>query len=97
NMQLGSTWVLDVTRNIRALDLSRERLVASLRVLFEPHYFQVMQNLDISFPLGFGYGLAGQSNLYFGSVSGAGDFEIGISTMYRSVWKADLTFTAFLG
>jgi hypothetical protein len=97
NMQLGSTWVLDVTRNIRALDLSRERFVASLRVLFEPHYFQVMPNLDISFPLGFGYGLAGQSNLYFGPVYGAGDLEIGISATYRSLWKADLTFTAFVG
>ena len=95
--QLGSTWILDVTDNPKAIDLSREKFVSSIRVLFEPHYFEVLPNLDISLPLGIGYGLTGQSNVYFGPVSGAGDFEVGISGTYRSVWKADLTFNGFIG
>ena len=95
--QFGSTWILDVTQNRNALDLSREMFVSSIRAVFEPHYFEVLPNLDISLPLGFGYGLAGQSKLYFGPVAGAGDFEVGISGTYHSVWKADLTFTGFVG
>ena len=95
--QFGSTWILDVTQNRNSIDLSREMFVSSIRALFEPHYFEVLPNLDLSLPVSFGYGLAGQSKLYFGPVAGAGDFEFGISATYRSVWKADLTFTAFIG
>lgn len=95
--QFGSTWLLDVTQNPNATDLSREMFVSSIRAVFEPHYFEVLPNLDISLPLGIGYGLAGQSKLYFGPVAGAGDFEVGISGTYRSVWKADLKFTGFIG
>lgn len=95
--QFGSTWLLDVTQNPNAIDYSREKFVSSIRAVFEPHYFEVLPNLDISLPLGIGYGLTGQSNAYFGPVSGAGDFEVGISATYRSVWKADLTFTGFAG
>lgn len=95
--QFGSRWVLDVTQNRNAVDLSREMFVSSIRALLEPHYFEVLPNLDISLPFGFGYGLAGQSQRYFGPVAGAGDFEFGISGTYRSVWKADLTFTGFVG
>ena len=95
--QIGSTWLLDVTQNRAALDLYRQRFVSSVRVLMEPHYFEVLPGLDLSLPLGLGYGLAGQSNLYFGPVAGAGDFEMGVSGTYRSVWKADLIFTGFIG
>ena len=97
SLEFGSNWILGVTRNDNAVDLSQQKFVASLQALLEPHYFEVLPNLDISLPFGFGYGLAGQSNLYFGPVAGAGDFEFGVSATYRSVWKADLTFTAFVG
>jgi hypothetical protein len=97
SVEFGSTWLFEVTQNRSGIDLSRQRFVSSMRALFEPHYFEVLPNLDISLPVGFGYGLAGQSNLYFGPVSGAGDVEIGLSGIYRSVWKASLTFTGFVG
>jgi hypothetical protein len=95
--ELSATDLLDLTQNQSAVDIYKPRFASSLRVRFEPHYFHVLPNLDITLPLGFGYGLAGQSGMYFGPNSGAGDFEIGISGTYRSVWKADLLFTSFLG
>jgi len=97
SVQVSATYLLGVTQNKVAIDPSRLRFASSLRALFEPRYFEVLPNLDVTFPIGLGYGLAGRSEMYFGQNSGAGDFEIGLSATYRSVWKADLILTSYLG
>ena len=65
--------------------------------MFEPHYFQVLPNLDLSLPIGLGYNLTGRSFSYYAQNGGTGDFEVGVSALYQSVWKASLTMTGFIG
>ncbi|MDE1150320.1 MAG: DUF1302 family protein [Azospirillaceae bacterium] len=67
------------------------------RVLFEPHYFQVLPNLDLTVPLGLGYNLTGHSLSYYAQNAGAGDLTVGVTAAYRSVWKANLTLTHYIG
>ncbi|TWB39545.1 DUF1302 domain-containing protein [Nitrospirillum pindoramense] len=68
-----------------------------VRVLFEPHYFQVLPNLDLTLPLGGGYNVTGHSLSYYAQNAGAGDVTVGIGATYRSVWKASLTLTHYIG
>ncbi len=74
-----------------------ERFAMKARFLFEPHYFQVLPNLDLSLPIGLGYNLTGRSFSYYAQNGGTGDFEVGVSALYQSVWKASLTMTGFIG
>src|SRR6202012_3376476 len=74
-----------------------DRFAMKTRILIEPHYFQVLPNLDLTFPAGVGYNLTGHSFSYYAQTEGAGDFQIGVSALYRSAWKASLTMTGFIG
>ena len=74
-----------------------ERFGMKARFLFEPRYFQVLPSLDVSLPIGLGYNITGRSFSYYAQNGGTGDFEIGVSALYRSVWKASLTMTGFIG
>jgi hypothetical protein len=74
-----------------------DRFAMKTRILIEPHYFQVLPNLDLTFPAGAGYNFTGHSFSYYAQTEGAGDFQIGVSALYRSVWKASLTMTGFIG
>jgi hypothetical protein len=39
----------------------------------------------------------GHSFTYYAQNGGTGDFEIGVSALYQSVWKASLRVTGFTG
>ncbi|WP_044562750.1 DUF1302 domain-containing protein [Azospirillum sp. B4] len=67
------------------------------RVLVEPHYFQVLPNLDLTVPLGLGYNLTGHSLTYYTQNAGGGDLTLGVTATYRSVWKASLLLTHYIG
>ena len=97
SVELAANYILHVTDNEAAVDLSQDRFAAQIRTLFEPHYFEVLPDLELSLPLGVGYDLAGEYSSNYLEKSGAGDIEAGISTSYMSVWKANLTFTCFFG
>jgi hypothetical protein len=97
DMEVAANDLLAVTQNSGDLDLRRTRSAASFRGLFKPHYFQVLPNLDASLVMGLGYNFAGRSSTDYTQNSGAGDAELGISATWMSVWKADLTLTAFMG
>ena len=43
--EIAANNVLDVTRNPEAFNSNRTRFASSFRVLFQPHYFQVLPNL----------------------------------------------------
>jgi Protein of unknown function (DUF1302) len=88
---------LAVTANPAALDPHRDRFALSLRALFEPRYFQVLPNLDLGVPIGVGYNAIGRSSVLESQYAGSGDFEIGLDGTYRTVWKAGISVTAFLG
>ena len=76
---------------------SLERFAMKARFLFEPRYFQVLPNLDLTIPLGVGYNLTGHGFTYYAQNGGTGDFEFGVSALYQSVWKASLIMTGFIG
>jgi hypothetical protein len=94
--ELASDHILDVTSPAAgAPTFSHFALKARARV--EPHYFQVLPNLDITGLAELGYNLAGHSFTYYAQNSGTGDFRLGISGTYLSAWKAGLSYTGFLG
>jgi len=81
------------------LDENATRSAAAVRFIFEPQYFQVLSGLDVSVPIGLGYGLFGRSpviNPGF-SVYHGGDLSIGIKGDYLREWKVGLSYTKFLG
>lgn len=88
---------LAITSNPAAFDPSRDRFALSLRALFEPRYFQVFPNLDISVPFGVGYNAVGRSSVLEAQYNGAGDIEVGITGAYRAMWRAGITFTSYFG
>jgi hypothetical protein len=83
--------------NGSALGTSLERFAMKARFLFEPRYFQVLPNLDLSVPIGMGYNVTGRSFTYYAQNGGTGDFEVGVRAIYQSAWKASLMITGFVG
>jgi hypothetical protein len=73
------------------------RFAMKARARLEPHYFQVLPNLDIAGVAELGFNLAGRSFTYYAQDSGSGDFRIGVSATYLSAWKAGMTYIGFLG
>jgi len=64
---------------------------------FTQQYFQVLPGLDLSVPLGFGYGLVGNSSVDDAQNAHTGNFEIGLAAKYLTVWEGSLSFTHFMG
>src|SRR6185437_2269506 len=85
----------DVTGTETATPIDRFGL--RTRLLFEPHYFQVLPNLDVTLPITLGYNLTGDGFSYYEQIEGTGDFQLGVSALYQSAWKGSLTFTGFIG
>jgi len=95
--ELAANDRLAVTQHPSALDPSRTHFALALQTVFEPQYFEVLPGLDLSVPIGFGYGLIGRSSTDDTQNAGAGNFDVGVSAKFRSVWQASLTYTRFLG
>ncbi len=95
--EIAANRVLEVTRNAAARDLTRNTFAAAVRGVFEPQYFNVFPGADISVPLGFGYGLTGNSAIDGAQNAKAGDMEFGLRMLYRSVWEASVTLTHYFG
>jgi hypothetical protein len=95
--EIAANDLLDITRNAEALAVGRSRFAASFRVLFQPHYFQVLPNIDLTPVISLGYNFSGRSAIDYTENDGTGDVELGLSGTYLSVWKADLTYTSFFG
>ena len=69
----------------------------ALRALFEPSYFEVLPNLNLTLSIGLGLTLAGYSRpTEYGDTS-TRDFELGATATYRVVWNTSLVFSHFLG
>jgi hypothetical protein len=96
-VELAANERLAVTRNAENLDPSVDHFAMAFQANFTPQYFEVLPGLDLSIPLGFGYGLVGNSSIDDTQKAHAGNFEIGVDATYRALWKANLTFTHFIG
>jgi hypothetical protein len=97
NFEVAANDRLEVTRNPAALDPSDSRFAAAFHANFIPQYFQVLPGLDLSVPIGFGYGLVGNSSVDDTQNARTGNFEIGLSAKYLTVWEGSLSFTHFIG
>jgi hypothetical protein len=95
--ELAANDRLSITKNPSALDPTSDRFAAAVQMNFTPQYFEVMPGLDVGLPIGFGYGLVGNSSIDDTQDAQAGNFEIGISGTFRAVWHGNLTFTHFIG
>jgi hypothetical protein len=90
---------VNVDRNEDHLDPNCTRDAMGLRMVFEPQYFQVMPQVDLSVPIGLGFAPFGRSSLgttVFGPEHG-GDVSIGLTAEYLKTWKAGLQFTHYFG
>jgi hypothetical protein len=96
-VELAANERLDVTRNPAALDPAADRFAMAFHANFTPQYFEVLPGLDLGVPLGFGYGLVGNSSVDDTQNAHAGNFEIGLAATYRAIWQGNLTFTHFIG
>lgn len=97
--ELAFNRVLSVTRNSGALDPNATRDATSLRLQFQPEYFQVLPQVDVQVPMNIGYGLSGRS-----SVNGAGflpehggDVSFGVKADYQKTWYAAVNYTHYFG
>lgn len=90
--------LLSITKNPGALTPDTTRDAANLRVVFEPKYRQVIDGLDLGVPVGFGYGLMGNSAVV-GAFAGehTGDVSIGLNGSYLDVWRIGLNYTHYIG
>lgn len=97
SVEVAANDILSVTRNYDALDPLQDNFTLNIRALFEPHYFEVLPNLDVAVPMGVGYNVVGRSSLNYSPSTGRGDLEVGLSATYCSVWKANFGLMLFLG
>lgn len=89
---------LSITRNAAALNPNATRDAANLRVIFEPKYRQVLPGLDLSVPVGVGYGLSGNSSVVGAFLGkGTGDISIGVNGSYLDVWRFGINLTHYFG
>jgi hypothetical protein len=90
---------LGIRENAQALDPNASCDAAAVRFIFQPTYYQVIGGLDLSVPIGLGYGLYGKSSVLNPgfSVNHGGDFSIGIAGDYLKVWKFSLDYRYFFG
>ncbi|MGH6890105.1 MAG: DUF1302 domain-containing protein [Rhizomicrobium sp.] len=95
--EIAANELLNVTSGAAELDTARNRFAVALRALFEPHYYEVLPGLDLSVPLGLGYGLVGNSSVDSSMSDNTGDMEIGVTATWRTVWVGSLTFTHYIG
>jgi hypothetical protein len=91
---------LSVTKNPVAIDPNTTRDAWAMRLLFAPQFFQVINGVDLSMPIGVGYNPSGRSSAVFkfnGGVEKGGDLSIGLVADYAKKIKAGLTYTHFYG
>ncbi|WP_157264077.1 DUF1302 domain-containing protein [Azohydromonas aeria] len=89
---------LSITKNAAALNPNATRDATNIRFVFEPKYRQVLPGLDLSVPVGVGYGIDGNSSVvgpFLGK--GTGDVSIGINGAYLGDWRFGLNVTHYFG
>jgi hypothetical protein len=89
---------LSIEKNAAALNPNATRDASNIRFIFEPKYRQVLPGLDLSVPVGVGYGLSGNSSVVGAFLGrGTGDVSVGLNGAYRGVWNFGLNLTHYFG
>ena len=87
---------LSVWKNAAALEPSAVKLAGAFRASFQPTYFKVLPNLDVTLDFGLTY-RAGESSIETYQSQGPGNFDFGATATYRVVWSGSVTYSHFLG
>jgi hypothetical protein len=77
--------------------LARSDAQVAFRALFEPSYFEVMPDLNLTLDIGVGLRLAGYSRPTEYGDNSTRDVELGVTATYRVLWTASLVYSHFLG
>ena len=89
---------LSVDKNQDNLDPNGTRDATAIRVAFSPTYFQVLDGVDLSVPMGFSYGIDGRSSAVGGfSQSKGGDYNVGLTADYLKSVTFTLAYTGYYG
>lgn len=96
--ELALNKVTSITKNEAIVAPNGTRSASNIRIVYEPKYRQVMPGLDLSVPVGLGYGIKGNS-MVVGAFNGegVGDLSIGVSGAYLDVWRFGLNYTHYFG
>ena len=86
-----------ITKNSAALNPNADKEAFNLRFIYEPKFRQAWSGLDLSVPVGLGYGIGNSSVV--GSFNGnhVGDVSVGLNGLYLNAWRIGLTYTHFFG
>jgi hypothetical protein len=93
--ELAASGPVQVSRNAQMLATPATQV--AFRALFEPGYFEVLPNLNVTLNIGLGLTLAGYSRPSEYGDNSTRDVELGATATYRVFWNASLVFSHFLG
>jgi Protein of unknown function (DUF1302) len=88
---------LSISKNSEALNPNADRDATNIRITYEPKYRQVMPGVDISVPLGLGWGIGNSSVVAAFNGDRVGDVSIGINAVYQNDWRMGLSYTHYVG
>ncbi|MEX2473735.1 DUF1302 domain-containing protein [Marinobacter sp.] len=96
--ELAWNRALSVDKNPGAVDPNNTRDATALRLAFTPNVFRVMDNVDMSVPMGASYGIDGRSRAVGGfSQEKGGDYNIGLAFDYRKRLNVKLSYNGYYG
>jgi hypothetical protein len=96
--ELAWNRTLSIDKNQDNLDPNTTRDATAIRVAFSPTYFQVMDGVDLTVPMGFSYGIDGRSSAVGGfSQTKGGDYNIGLTADYLKSVTFTLAYTGYYG
>jgi hypothetical protein len=100
----GATWSGELAANElidahNPLDRmpGRSCSAAAIRTVFEAQFPQILPRVDMTVPLGLGYGLFGRSSVDPTMTAGLGDIDLGIAAIIDQAWHTSLTLSHYLG
>lgn len=97
--EIAYNQIESVDKNKDQLDPNTTKSASALRLLFEPQYFQVASGLDLTVPIGLGYGISGNTAIAGTGFSAedTGDVSVGLKFDYQRVWQGGIQLTHYLG
>ena len=97
--ELGFNHVLDVTANQDNLDdmPHRSPTAAQFQFVVTPNYYDVLPQLELSFPVGMAYCFYGRSQIDATENHGTGNVNFGVTANYKTTWIASVTYNDYIG
>lgn len=97
--EIGMNHVMNVSANKEALTTTPHRTstAAQFQMLITPNYYDVLPNLQLSFPMGLAYNLFGRSEVDPTENHGTGSVNFGVTATYKVTWIASITYNDEIG